>query len=136
MTDLRVGEAQRAYQEGRLADSEKAFAMLAGGEGPQRADGLHGLGLIKLRQGDLEGASGCFRAALVIQAEHVESWRQLGELALQQGDRANAVAHLARVLSLEPRDTDARQRLTEVLAREPGDVAEVIQLRKLPGETA
>ena len=131
MTDLRVGEAQRAYQEGRLADSEKAFAMLAGGEGPQRADGLHGLGLIKLRQGDLEGASGCFRAALVTQAEHVESWRQLGELALQQGDRANAIA-----LSLEPRDTDARQRLTEVLAREPAAVAEVIQLQKLPGETA
>ncbi|MCI0687349.1 MAG: tetratricopeptide repeat protein [Sporichthyaceae bacterium] len=116
MTDHRVGEARRAYQEGRLADSERAFAALASGEGALRADGLYGLGLIRLDQDDLEAAAEYFRAVVVTQAEHVDSWLQLGEIALRLGDLANAVSYLARALSLEPQHAAARQRLAEVLA--------------------
>lgn len=101
-----------------MSDRERTLAVLAGGDGSQRADGLHGLGLIRLGEGDIEGAAGYFRAALVTQAEHIESWRQLAEIALRQSDVTGAVSHLARVLALDPRDTCARERLAEVLANE------------------
>lgn len=118
MTDQIIREAQPGHAGHRRAYTEQNLAAVAGGQAAGRADELHGLGLIRLEHGDLEGAAEYFRAALITQAEHIESWRQLGEIALRQGDRANAVSHLGRVLSVEPRDTGARQRPAEVLATE------------------
>jgi cytochrome c-type biogenesis protein CcmH/NrfG len=127
MTDQIIREAQPGHAGHRRADGEQNLAAFAGGTSARRAGELHAQGLIRLEHGDLGGAADYFRAALVTQAEHVESWRQLGEIALRRGDRASAVSHLAQVLSLEPRDTGARQRLAEVLAtggtQSPGETA-------------
>ena len=115
MTDQIIREAQPRHAHLRRADNEQNPAAVGGGSSARRAEELHAQGLIRVEHGDLDGAAEYFSAALVTQAEHLESWRQLGEIALHQGDRAGAISHLARVLSLEPRDAGARQRLAEVL---------------------
>ena len=115
MTDQIIREPQPRHADHRRADDEQNPAAVSAGSSARRAEELHVQGLIRLEHGDLDVAAEYFRAALVAQAEHLESWRQLGEIALRQGDRAGAISHLARVLSLEPRDASARQRLAEVL---------------------
>jgi len=84
-----TSEARRIQQE--LIDSR-----------PRDPDVWHALGLRFRRQGDLEAAADCWRRALLLNPDHVQSLGDLGSFHIVAGNAAKAATYLERAVAVQP----------------------------------
>jgi tetratricopeptide (TPR) repeat protein len=66
------------------------------------ADVWHALGLVRLRLGDIDGASGAYRSGLVADPAALENRIGLATVALKRGEPAEALRQYDRVLAARP----------------------------------
>ncbi len=88
------------------------------------------LGLLKLRQGDHEGAASDLERAQTLAPESGPIKGLLGLLESRRGQYAEAVAHLRRAVELDPGDLRSRFALVKEVERQadPGSDAEALRL--------
>jgi Flp pilus assembly protein TadD len=76
------------------------------------------LGLAQLENGDLDGATGCLREAVLLGGSHPESHFNLALVYERRGMHADAEREMLASLQLNPRQADARNLLGVIYAKE------------------
>lgn len=124
LAELRVGtslsslvercyaSAYRAFEDGKLADAQWMFGMLAM-LAPRDARGWIGLALTRERQNDFHAAAGLYRVGLALGAEPAPCWLGLARILR----RLHRYAEADRALDQAETATDDRQ-LLAVIERE------------------
>jgi tetratricopeptide (TPR) repeat protein len=127
-----VGEgraaAWRAFNANRLRDAEERFAAVLAVE-PNDADGLGGLGLIRLRQGNRAEARRYLEAAIAADPSRRSAWERALQGATQQGAPARGQSggapgpdiQSARNLVEAGNFSQAEPLLARIIARNGGD---------------
>jgi tetratricopeptide (TPR) repeat protein len=69
---------------------------------PTQPDAWHMLGIVELRQGNIEVAIGYLQQALRLRPNHPEYLGNMGYALHEKGDLANAAAHYKKLLALAP----------------------------------
>jgi tetratricopeptide (TPR) repeat protein len=118
----RLAAARKLYDEGRLADSERAYRQ-AIDSNEQNADGFYGVGLVRYSSRDYSGARQWFAASLERNPRHEHSLYYLGLIAERDGKSETALRLYGSVISLNPRHKSARSRLGELLGSAADDAA-------------
>ncbi len=91
----------RALRDGRLDDAEALCTRMRSRD-PYDVAALHGLGLIRCRQGRADEAVGWLRQAIVEQADSAALHCDLGGLLHAQGRHDEALGHILRAIALAP----------------------------------
>ncbi len=113
-----------AFQAGRLAQAEQAFADVLMGD-PAEPTALQLLGVIAYRNGQGEDAVELIQAAVEIEPDYVEAHFNLGRVLTGLGRHAQAEARLNRVLELRPDYREAYLELANLLRRQ-GKLADAL----------
>jgi Flp pilus assembly protein TadD len=109
--ELQLRTAELALAQGALPEAATTFADLLNNDlaGPAtandpatRAAAQQGLGLTRLRQGDLPAATAALDAALATDPTLVRAWTALGVIADRKRDFDTANAAYARALAIAP----------------------------------
>ncbi len=88
------------------AEEAKRMAIEAG-NGAELAPGLFSQGVQAVRNGDHERAIELFREAAALNPGLHQAWRNIGTIYFNDGKYEAALAELARVLELDPRNQEA-----------------------------
>lgn len=143
--ELQLRVAELALARGALAEAATGFAELVA-DPAVAAQAQQGLGITRLRQGDVVAARTAIDAALAADAGLVRAWNARAVLADRQRDFAAADAAYAAALALDPRaamlranqgyslmlrgrHADAEIALLAALALDPGLAAATTNLR-------
>ena len=143
--ELQLRVAELALARGALAEAATGFAELVA-DPAMAALAQQGLGITRLRQGDLVAARTAIETALATDAGLVRAWNARAVLADRQRDFSVADAAYAAALALDPRaamlranqgyslllrgrHADAEIALLAALALEPGLAAAMTNLR-------
>jgi tetratricopeptide (TPR) repeat protein len=104
-------QAEAAYSAGDLDASARLFAPVARSTDVRNAArALYGLGMLALATKRQAEAARLFRAATQMDADHANSWYQLGCLE-EEGSRADAVRDFRRALVSDPGHAGASRKL-------------------------
>lgn len=111
---VRIDEAARLFEKGRLDDAEASFRLAI--ELHPHVPAAHaGLGLVALARGHLEEAEVHLRAAVEIDEDFAIAWSNRGVVAERRGDLASAQAYYEQALSILPLFPDPRRNLVLLL---------------------
>lgn len=84
---------------------------------PDNPRGLHLWGLLEEERGDLEGARGAQRKAIVLRSDYLDAHRRLAALAERAGDWAEAEKELKYLIRAGDGDTGLKVQLARVQER-------------------
>lgn len=105
---LRLRAAELALANNALAEAATSFSdLVAGGAAEVAAAAQQGLGLVRLRQGDLAAAQAALGAAVVGDPTLVRAWTALGVVADRQRDFKAADIAYDHALRLDPNSAAA-----------------------------
>ncbi|WP_081074874.1 tetratricopeptide repeat protein [Burkholderia stagnalis] len=108
----KLDQAIQLFQSGRLDESEVLFRQLANGSDVS-GQALAGIGLIRIRKGDLDGAHTMFTNALR-QGPSADAHYGLGVVAEQRGLKGDALLHYQEAVSLSSHE-GAKKRLSTLI---------------------
>ena len=109
-----AGEWLRA---GRLAEAERLLAEVLS-QHPDHAEGLHFLGIVRLRQGDSRAAVQLIGKAIAAKPDYVAARYDLGKALARQGKPKEAEAQYRKALAIKPDYVQAHNNLGNVLAKQ------------------
>jgi membrane protein YdbS with pleckstrin-like domain len=105
--------ARALFQEGDLDGSEKVLTELVT-SGVNTGEGLYGLGVIRLAQGNLEAATSHFSQSLQLDPQNANAMYQLGVIAERRSSSEEAQALYARALAANPNHRGAAARIAQI----------------------
>jgi tetratricopeptide (TPR) repeat protein len=114
-----IADGQALLQAGKLDAAEAVYAALLAGT--DRAEALHGLGLVKAQRGDGAGALPLLQAAHAL-GPSARLAHNLASVLFQQGRAAEAIAHEQQNVADHPDYALAHRGLADML-RQSGDGA-------------
>ncbi len=105
-TDNLMAQARKLYQEGSDDEAMGVLRRILASE-PMSAESYMLLGLIHLRQGEVDQATSSLKTALFWDNRLVQANVNLGRIFLQKGDCLQAQNYSRLALELEPENVDA-----------------------------
>ncbi len=105
--DLQLRQAELALASGDIVGAAAQFTELTGNAG-LAARAQQGLGIARLRQGNLPAAAAAIDAALAGDPTLVRAWNARGVLADKRRDWASADAAYAEAIARDPQSVQAR----------------------------
>jgi cytochrome c-type biogenesis protein CcmH/NrfG len=84
---------------------------------PDRFEGYHGLGAVKLRRGETAAALDALKRAAELKPQHADVRFLLGRALSQTGAQAGAVEQFRQAIALDGSRTDAHYQLALTLKR-------------------
>ena len=108
-----LDDAEQSLRDGLLASAEAGFAAIAGGA--QQAGALHGLGLVRLQQGDAGSALPLLQAAFAL-APEPRTGHNLASVLERLGRLDEAIAGEEQVTAAHPDYPPAQMTLAGMLA--------------------
>ncbi|CAN5694545.1 hypothetical protein BH20ACI4_BH20ACI4_11330 [soil metagenome] len=105
-TDTLLAQARKFYQEGSDDDAMGVLRRILVSE-PMSAESYLLLGLIHLRQGEIDQATSSLKTALFWDNRLIQANVNLGKIFLQKGDCLQAQNYSQRAIELEPESEDA-----------------------------
>ncbi len=109
-----LADARAHHRRGDLEAAERLYRHAMATE-PDRAEALHGLGLVLLQRGDLAGATESLGRAVSLQPEAPDCHADLAEALRQLGQAGAALDHLRTAVGLAPDRPDLRVNLGALL---------------------
>jgi hypothetical protein len=111
--DSAVESGWKAYRSNSIQEAAERFE-LARRLCPQTIDASVGLGLVRLRLGQVASADSLFRSVLARNSANSDAWEGRARSAYRLGDTAAAVAAGRRALELAPNNEELRALLDRV----------------------
>ncbi|MCA9187696.1 MAG: tetratricopeptide repeat protein [Pirellulaceae bacterium] len=99
--ELKLGMAQMAERNGALADARQAYEEIVASN-PANVLALHRLGVVAVKQGDLERAIDYLQRAVALGTPSAELMSDLGYAHLLRGELNDAAAMLSHAAELDP----------------------------------
>jgi Tfp pilus assembly protein PilF/membrane protein YdbS with pleckstrin-like domain len=103
---MELNRAVKLYGEGKLAESEKIFVDLLS-VASYESIANYGVGLIRLREGDLDNAQRHLLASVQIDPQNANSYFYLGELCAMRNKTDESQAYYQKCLSLDHNHLEA-----------------------------
>lgn len=116
LRDAHYAKAREAYEDA-LAYGQRSAVILTN------------LGVVCLRQGDLDHGEACLKAALRQDASHAEAWSNLAVVRQKAGDRQQALRYFSTALRRQPDNLVAASGLASLYG-EIGRHADALKIRR------
>jgi len=119
-----LGQAHQYFNYGKVEEAERLCHDLLKVV-PRQADAIHLLGVIALKDGDIEKASQYFLRAIKLNSKHPQYLSNYGLALHEQGKLQEAEGHYRKAIALDKRYVDAYYNLHALLIKK--DISKAIE---------